>query len=205
MKRIFDIVVVLITAAFWMPIGALVATALVLSVGRPIFFTQLRPGLHGRIFKVYKFRTMTVERGQDGRLLPDEERIPRIGRLLRRLSIDELPQLLNVVKGDLSLVGPRPLMIDYLPLYNAEQARRHDVRPGLTGWAQINGRNSISWDEKFALDCWYVDNRSFWLDMKILWITLLKVIRMEGISQAGYATMPPFIGCSQSNRVSKDC
>jgi sugar transferase EpsL len=165
-----------------------------IGLGPPVFFRQQRPGLHCRPFFVYKFRTMTNERDSEGNLLPDAVRLTTFGRLLRKLSIDELPQLFNVLKGDLSLVGPRPLLMEYLPLYTPEQARRHAVKPGITGWAQVNGRNSLSWEEKFKLDVWYVDHQSFLLDLKILWMTFIKVITREGISQAGQATMEKYKG-----------
>lgn len=174
----------------------LVVTAILVRIklGSPVLFTQQRPGLLGQPFYVYKFRTMTEQRGADGLFLPDEVRLTPFGKLMRRLSLDELPQLLNVIKGDLSLVGPRPLLMQYLPLYSPEQARRHEVRPGITGWAQVNGRNAISWEEKFVLDVWYVDHQSFWLDLKILWMTFNKVFKREGISQEGQATMEVFRG-----------
>jgi len=163
-------------------------------LGSPVFFRQIRPGLHGRPFQMVKFRTMTDACAADGRLLPDVERLTTFGRFLRASSLDELPELWNVLKGDMSLVGPRPLLMDYLPLYSPEQLRRHDVRPGITGWAQINGRNALSWEEKFKLDVWYVSNRSMWLDIKILWLTVRKVLVRDGISAAGEATMPRFTG-----------
>jgi len=163
-------------------------------LGRPVFFHQTRPGLHGRPFRMIKFRTMTDARSGGGQLLPDEERLGTFGRFLRTTSLDELPELWNVLKGEMSLVGPRPLLMEYLPLYSKEQARRHDVRPGITGWAQVNGRNALSWEEKFKLDVWYVDHRSFWLDLRILWLTLCKVLARDGISAPGEATMPRFIG-----------
>lgn len=162
--------------------------------GAGVFFTQERPGRHGRIFKVIKFKTMTDARDASGRLLPDDKRITKIGRFIRSSSIDELPQLINVLKGDMSLIGPRPLLVQYLPLYSKEQARRHDVRPGITGWAQCHGRNAISWTEKFKLDIWYVDNCSFSVDMKIIAITIMKVLRRADISQQGRATMDFFDG-----------
>lgn len=163
-------------------------------LGSPVLFTQMRPGLHGKAFRMVKFRTMTDERGPDGALLPDEQRLTPFGHLLRASSLDELPELFNVLKGEMSLVGPRPLLIEYLPLYTPEQARRHEVRPGMTGWAQVNGRNAISWEDKFALDVWYVNHRSLWLDVKILWRTVHKVLVSDGISAAGEATMPKFTG-----------
>ncbi len=198
MKRIFD----LLAATF-----ALIALALPLAVlawqvrrklGSPVLFSQVRPGMHGEPFTMVKFRTMTDECGPDGQLLPDEVRLTPFGRLLRSTSLDELPELWNVLKGEMSLVGPRPLLMQYLPLYSSEQARRHEVRPGVTGWAQINGRNAISWDEKFKLDLWYVDNQSLWLDIKILWLTVKKVVVRDGISAAGEATMPAFTGSEKS-------
>lgn len=158
------------------------------------FFIQSRPGRNTKIFSLLKFKTMTDLKNSDGLLLNDEDRLTTVGSLIRSLSLDELPQLFNVLNGDMSLVGPRPLLVEYLPLYNKEQARRHEIRPGITGWAQINGRNAVSWKERFNLDIWYVDNISFRLDMKILWLTLLKVIRREGINASGTATMTPFKG-----------
>ncbi|QOT80690.1 sugar transferase [Cupriavidus basilensis] len=163
-------------------------------LGSPVFFQQVRPGLHGKPFQMIKFRTMTDARGPDGELLSDAERLTPFGRFLRSTSLDELPELWNVLKGDMSLVGPRPLLMDYLPLYTTEQARRHEVRPGITGWAQINGRNALSWDEKFALDVWYVEHRTFWLDLKILALTVKKVLVRDGINAAGEATMTRFTG-----------
>ncbi len=162
--------------------------------GAGAFFTQERPGKGGKIFKVIKFKTMTDERDADGNLLPDADRLTNVGRFVRSTSIDELPQLINVLKGDMALIGPRPLLVQYLPLYSKEQARRHDVRPGITGWAQVNGRNAISWTKKFELDVWYVDHCSFWLDVKIIFLTIKKVFVREGISQEGQATMEFFTG-----------
>ncbi|EAP77329.1 putative UDP-galactose phosphate transferase [Roseovarius nubinhibens ISM] len=166
-------------------------------MGSPVFFRQTRPGRHGIPFEMVKFRTMRDAIDADGRPLPDAERLTKLGRFLRSSSLDELPELWNVLKGEMSLVGPRPLLMEYLPLYSPEQARRHEVRPGVTGWAQVNGRNAISWDEKFALDVWYVDNRSLWLDLKIIWLTIRKVVKREGISAAGEATMSRFTGTKQ--------
>jgi lipopolysaccharide/colanic/teichoic acid biosynthesis glycosyltransferase len=163
-------------------------------LGSPVFFTQVRPGMHGKPFKMVKFRSMTSECGPDGQLLPDAVRLTAFGRWLRATSLDELPELWNVLKGDMSLVGPRPLLMEYLPLYSPEQARRHKVRPGITGWAQVNGRNAISWESKFKLDVWYVDNRTLWLDIKVLWQTVKKVVVRDGISAEGEATMPKFTG-----------
>lgn len=194
MKRCFDVLV----AGVALLILALPLLALALLVriklGKPVLFAQIRPGMHGKPFRMVKFRTMTDARGADGALLPDAERLPSFGRFLRATSLDELPELWNVLKGDMSLVGPRPLLMEYLPLYSKEQARRHDVRPGVTGWAQINGRNALSWEEKFELDVWYVAHQSFALDIKILWRTARKVLVREGISAAGEATMSRFTG-----------
>ena len=167
--------------------------------GGPIFFRQVRPGKGGKPFRMIKFRTMTDERDTDGELLPDSERLTAFGQFLRSTSLDELPELLNVLKGDMSLVGPRPLLMEYLLLYSERQARRHEVRPGVTGWAQINGRNALSWDEKFELDVWYVENRTLWLDIKILFLTVWKVLKRDGISQDGEATMSRFTGSSVQN------
>lgn len=197
MKRWFDLVfasVGLLILA--LPLFVLVCLVRI-KLGCPVFFTQIRPGLNGKPFKMIKFRTMTDARGADCRLLPDSERLTPFGSFLRSSSLDELPELWNVLKGDMSLVGPRPLLMEYLPLYSAEQARRHEVRPGITGWAQVNGRNALSWEEKFQLDVWYVDNHSLWLDLKILWMTLKKVILRDGISAAGEATMSRFTGSSK--------
>ena len=160
----------------------------------PVIFTQERPGLHGKIFKVIKFKTMTDERDADGNLLPDAQRLTKVGRFVRSTSIDELPQLINVLKGDMSLIGPRPLLPQYLPLYNKEQARRHEVRPGISGWAQCHGRNAISWTEKFKLDVWYVDHCTLWTDIKVIWITIMKVLKRADINEAGQATMEAFNG-----------
>jgi lipopolysaccharide/colanic/teichoic acid biosynthesis glycosyltransferase len=194
MKRLFDIVV----SAFALAVFLLPLLLLMLLVrwklGGPVLFRQVRPGKGGKPFEMVKFRTMTDARGPDGALLPDSERLTAFGRLLRSTSLDELPELWNVLKGDMSLVGPRPLLMDYLPLYSPEQARRHEMRPGITGWAQVNGRNALSWNEKFKLDVWYVDHASLWLDIKVLWLTVKKVVVREGISAAGEATMPRFTG-----------
>lgn len=193
-KRIFDILFSVIVFFFLCPVILLVALLIRLKLGAPVLFKQTRPGLHGKPFNILKFRSMLDATDKDGNTLPDEQRLTRFGRILRSTSLDELPGLINVLKGDMSLVGPRPLLMEYLPLYSAEQARRHDVRPGITGWAQVNGRNAISWEDKFKLDVWYVDNRSFWLDMKILFLTVKKVFVREGISAAGEATMSKFTG-----------
>jgi lipopolysaccharide/colanic/teichoic acid biosynthesis glycosyltransferase len=168
-------------------------------LGAPVLFRQVRPGLHGRTFEMVKFRTMTDVCDADGQLLPDAERLTPFGRFLRASSLDELPELWNVLKGDMSLVGPRPLLMEYLPLYTPVQRRRHNVRPGITGWAQVNGRNTLSWEEKFKLDVWYVDNRTLWLDIKILWLTVRKVLVRDGISAAGEATMPRFTGSAAAS------
>ena len=170
------------------------ALAVRLTMGSPVVFVQARPGYRGRLFDLLKFRTMTDDVDGRGKTLPDELRLTRTGRFLRRYSLDELPQLWNVLRGDMSLVGPRPLLVEYLPLYSPEQARRHEVRPGITGWAQINGRNAQSWEERLRLDVWYVDHRSLRLDAKILWLTFLKVLRSEGVNRPGHATMPRFTG-----------
>jgi len=195
LKRFFD---------FWISLVALIVISPILLVvtiwlhcankGAGAFFFQERPGKNAKIFKVIKFKTMTDERDAEGNLLPDEVRLTKVGRFVRSTSIDELPQLWNVIKGDMSLIGPRPLLVQYLPLYSPEQARRHEVRPGITGWAQVNGRNSISWKQKFEYDVWYVDHLSFWLDVKIILLTIKKVFVREGISHEGMATMEPFNG-----------
>ena len=194
MKRLFDLMI----SIFGLLVLALPLLALIWLIhrklGRPVFFAQLRAGIHCKPFKMVKFRTMTDERGSNGHLLPDSMRLTPLGRFLRSTSLDELPELWNVLKGDMSLVGPRPLLLEYLPLYSPKQARRHEVRPGITGWAQINGRNTLSWNEKFRLDVWYVEHQSFWLDLRIFLITIWKVLRREGISAAGEATMAPFTG-----------
>ncbi|RLQ88279.1 sugar transferase [Notoacmeibacter ruber] len=194
MKRLFDIVISASGLIILLLPMAILACLVAVKLGRPIFFRQDRPGMHGRIFQLVKFRTMTDERDSSGELLPDAQRLPPFGRWLRATSLDELPELWNVLKGEMSLVGPRPLLVQYLPLYSERQSRRHAVRPGLTGWAQINGRNALSWPEKFELDVWYVENQSFWLDLKILARTVAAVLKSSGISATGEATMPPFRG-----------
>ena len=194
MKRAFDILVAGVCLIAIMPVALLVAAAILIGMGRPVLFRQSRPGLHGRIFTLNKFRTMSESRDAAGNLLGDGSRLTPLGRLLRRTSLDEIPQLWNVLAGDMSLVGPRPLLIQYLPLYSESQRRRHDVRPGITGWAQVNGRNATSWEERFRLDVWYVDHRSFWLDLKILALTALRVFSGSGTSNPGHATMPEFKG-----------
>lgn len=195
LKRLLDFLSALLVLLVLWPVLLLIAIGLkVANKGAGAFFTQERPGKGGRIFRIIKFKTMTDERDGQGNLLLDAERLTKVGRLVRSLSVDELPQLLNVLKGDMAFVGPRPLLPQYLPLYSKEQARRHEVRPGITGWAQVNGRNAISWTKKFELDVWYVDHCSFWLDMKILFLTVKKVFVREGISQEGQATMEFFNG-----------
>ena len=194
MKRAFDVVAAAATLAILAAPMLAIAGAVRICLGKPVLFTQLRPGRHGIPFRLIKFRTMREAVDAEGRALPDEERLTRLGQFLRAASLDELPELWNVLRGDMSLVGPRPLLMEYLPLYTPEQARRHEVRPGITGWAQINGRNSLSWEEKFELDVWYVDHASFWLDLKIIALTVWKTLRCDGINQAGHATMPDFMG-----------
>ena len=194
-KRFFDFWVALIGVLLSSPL--LIVTAIWLhfaNKGAGAFFLQERPGLHGKIFKIIKFKTMTDERDAEGNLLPDAQRLTKVGRLVRSLSIDELPQLINVLKGDMALIGPRPLLPKYLPLYSPEQARRHEVRPGISGWAQCHGRNNLSWTEKFKLDVWYVDHVSLMTDLKVIWITIVKVLKRDGISQEGQATMEAFNG-----------
>jgi lipopolysaccharide/colanic/teichoic acid biosynthesis glycosyltransferase len=193
-KRLLDIVIAAAAGALLAPLMLVLALLVWCKLGRPVLFTQLRPGLHARPFRLVKFRTMTDARGADGALLSDAERLTPFGAFLRSTSLDELPELWNVLKGDMSLVGPRPLLVSYLPLYTAEQALRHTVRPGITGWAAISGRNTLGWEERLRLDVWYVEHRSLALDLRILAITLIKVIRREGISAAGEATMRPFRG-----------
>jgi sugar transferase EpsL len=194
MKRVFDILVASILLILLLPPLLILAAVIRFKLGTPILFSQIRPGLNGRPFKLYKFRTMTNTADADDNLLTDEDRLTPFGQLLRRTSLDELPELWNVLRGDMSLVGPRPLLMEYLPLYTQEQSRRHAVRPGITGWAQVNGRNLLSWDERFILDVWYVDHHSILLDIKILFITSKKVLKREGISAKGDATMPKFKG-----------
>ncbi len=204
LKRAFDLVVALAALAVLALPLLLVALLVAVFLGRPVLFRQQRPGLGGKPFWLYKFRTMTDACDAQGRLLPDEQRLTRLGRFLRRTSIDELPELINVIKGEMSLVGPRPLLMSYLDRYTPEQARRHEVRPGITGWAQVNGRNAISWEEKFELDVWYVDHASLSLDLKILAMTVWKTLRREGISAAGHATMPEFLGSRHSSAAHDD-
>lgn len=198
-KRAVDIIISLIAIMLLSPILLIVYILVNTKLGNPAIFKQERPGLHSRIFTMYKFRSMTDERDEDGELLPDVVRLTSFGKLLRKTSLDELPELFNILKGDMSFVGPRPLLVRYLERYNEEQARRHEVRPGLTGWAQINGRNAISWEEKFKLDVWYVDNWHLRLDLKIFILTFAKAFKREGISSVGEATMPEFMGPEMKN------
>jgi len=193
-KRLFDILLSLLLIILFTPLYLIVSLLIRIKMGRPVLFRQQRPGYKEKIFGIYKFRTMTNEKDEHGELLPDEQRLIGIGKTIRSLSLDELPQLFNVLKGDMSFVGPRPLLVEYLPLYNERQKKRHDVKPGITGWAQVNGRNAISWEEKFELDVWYVEHQSFWLDMKILWMTFLKVVKRSDISSGSSATMEKFRG-----------
>lgn len=198
MKRLLDLVLVLIAMPFWLLAMLLVMVAVRFKLGAPIFFSQTRPGLHGKPFTIFKFRTMTDASKAQGQLLTDAERLTDFGRFLRSSSLDELPEIINVLRGEMSLVGPRPLLMKYLPRYTADQARRHDVKPGITGWAQINGRNAISWEERFALDVWYVDHWNLTLDARILCRTLRQVLKREGISQDGHVTMTEFLGNQRS-------
>ena len=194
LKRLLDIIIASIALILLSPLYLYVAYKVRKNLGSPIIFRQVRPGLHGRPFEMIKFRTMTDERDAEGNLLPNEQRLPKFGKMLRATSLDEMPELWNVIKGDMSIVGPRPLLMDYLPLYNEEQAKRHKVRPGMTGYAQVNGRNSISWEKKFELDTWYVENQSIWLDFKIMFQTVKKVLVKEGINQSEEVTMTRFMG-----------
>lgn len=200
-KRLLDIAVSIVVLVLLSPLLIGVAIAIAITMGRPVIFRQPRPGLNGRVFGLRKFRTMTDARDENGNPLPDARRITRLGRFLRSTSIDELPELINVLKGEMSMVGPRPLLVDYLDRYTPEQARRHEVRPGITGWAQVNGRNAIGWEERFKLDLWYVEHQSLWLDLRICWATLASVLRREGISHAGEATMKPFLGSQTSGNL----
>jgi len=193
-KSIFDKALALILIVLFSSIYLIVSILILIKMGKPILFRQQRPGLHEKIFGIYKFRTMTNEKDEKGELLPDEQRLVGIGKFIRSTSLDELPQLFNVLKGEMSFVGPRPLLIEYLPLYNEKQKKRHTVKPGITGWAQVNGRNAISWEQKFDYDVWYVEHQSFWLDMKILWMTFLKVIKRSDISSDTTVTMEKFEG-----------
>ncbi|NOZ70957.1 MAG: sugar transferase [Chloroflexi bacterium] len=197
-KRLLDVILSLLALLLLSPLLAILALWVRIKLGSPIFFRQQRPGLHGKPFMLYKFRTMTDARNEQGDLLPDAERLTTLGRFLRSSSLDELPELWNVLKGEMSLVGPRPLLMKYLPRYTTEQARRHEVRPGITGWAQVNGRNALTWEEKFALDVWYVDHLSCWLDGKIIALTVWKIFKREGINQPGQATAAEFMGNVES-------
>lgn len=199
-KRLMDIVVASLLLIALSAVMLIVALLVRVKLGSPVLFKQRRPGLHGRPFHLYKFRTMSDEKDSLGNLLPDHLRLTPFGCRLRKWSLDELPQLLNVVRGELSLVGPRPLLMDYMPLYTEEQARRHHVRPGITGWAQVNGRNDVSWEERFQKDIWYVDNQSIWLDMKIMLLTVKKVVKSDGISNANHVTMPMFEGTTHNQK-----
>ena len=194
LKSLFDKTLALFLIIIFSPIYIVVSLLIFFKMGSPILFRQKRPGYKEKIFGIYKFRTMTNEKDVDGNLLPDDKRLVGIGKFIRSTSLDELPQLFNVLKGDMSFVGPRPLLEEYLPLYNEKQKRRHDVKPGITGWAQVNGRNAISWEQKFDYDVWYVDNQSFWLDIKILWLTFLKVVKRSDISSSTSSTMEKFTG-----------
>jgi len=196
-KRLIDFLAAAAGLFCLWPVLLVLAFLVRRKLGSPVVFSQVRPGLAGKPFRMYKFRTMTDATDHEGELLPDEVRLTAFGRFLRSTSLDELPELWNVLKGEMSLVGPRPLLMEYLPLYTAEQARRHEARPGITGWAQVNGRNAISWEDKFSLDVWYVDNQSLWLDMRILWMTVRKVLVREGIAAAGEATTTKFTGSAQ--------
>lgn len=201
MKRLIDVVAAAAGLILLSPVLIVVALLIRRQMGTPVLFRQTRPGLLGKPFNMVKFRTMRDAVDSSGNALPDSERLTVFGRFLRSTSLDELPELWNVLKGDMSLVGPRPLLMEYLPLYSPEQARRHEVRPGVTGWAQVNGRNALGWEEKFALDVWYVEHRSFWLDMRIIWLTLMKVVKRDGISAAGEATMRKFTGTEEQDSV----
>lgn len=194
MKRAFELLISCLALISSSLLMLLIVILIRLKLGSPVIFKKERPGLNGKPFFLYKFRTMTDEKDENGDLVPDEKRLTDFGKLLRKLSLDELPQLFNVMKGDVSFVGPRPLLMEYLPLYTSEQARRHDARPGMTGWAQVNGRNAISWEKKFELDVWYVENQSFLLDMKIIYLTLIKVCKQEAITQEGHVTTRKFVG-----------
>lgn len=194
MKRAFDFLVALFAVLLLSPVMLITALGVRIILGKPVIFNQARTGYRGRCFKIYKFRSMAELRDSAGELLPDYERLGRVGKLLRHSSLDELPQLLNVIRGDMSLVGPRPLLPEYLPLYNKEQARRHEVRPGITGWAQIHGRNALSWEDRFKLDVWYVDNGSFWLDLKIILATVLQMFHPTKVSGTEHEPMPKFTG-----------
>ena len=193
MNRFFNFILSALLLMFLSPLLLFLIVMVYITMGAPVFFVQERPGLHGKIFRIIKFRTMTEERNRDGQLLPDAGRLTKLGRFLRSMSLDELPELINVLKGEMSLVGPRPLLVEYLDRYSPEEARRHEVRPGITGWAQVNGRNAVNWEERLKMDVWYVDNHNFSLDLKILFLTVVKILSREGISWDGHATMPEFL------------
>ncbi|MDO7283906.1 sugar transferase [Shouchella clausii] len=203
-KRLIDIILALIILIVTSPIILITSILIKINMGSPVFFKQKRPGLNSEIFTIYKFKTMTEKRDEMGVLLPDEKRLTKLGRVLRKLSVDELPQLINVIRGDLSLVGPRPLLVEYLELYSPKQARRHNVKPGITGWAQVNGRNGISWEEKLDLDVWYVDNQSLWLDFKILALTIIKIFKTEDVNAKGHATTKKFEGSNKTTLEGKN-
>ncbi|MBN2895278.1 MAG: sugar transferase [Campylobacterales bacterium] len=198
LKPLLDRMFALLLLLLLWPLMLLIAALIRIQMGSPILFTQTRPGLHGALFRIYKFRTMSNETDASGAPLSDAERLRGIGKTIRSLSLDELPQLFNVLRGEMSFVGPRPLLPEYLPLYTPEQARRHEVRPGITGWAQVNGRNAISWEQKFAYDVWYVEHQSFWLDLKIAWLTVRKVLGRDGVSAQGHVSMEKFQGSPKS-------
>ncbi|GAA4440070.1 sugar transferase [Pontibacter saemangeumensis] len=204
LKLFFDKTVSLILIAILLPVLIFVGVLVLVFMGYPVFYRQKRPGLHGKVFNMYKFRSMTNATDANGVLLPNKDRLTAFGKFLRRSSLDELPELLNVLKGDMSLVGPRPLLVEYLSLYSAEQAKRHQVKPGITGWAQVNGRNAISWEQKFAYDVWYVEHHSFMLDIRILCKTLLKVVKSEGVNAAEHVSMPPFRGAATEKEGQQD-
>lgn len=193
-KSWLDFILALILLFISLPITVITILAIFIKIGRPLFFTQNRPGLHGKTFTIYKLRTMSNEKDSRGNLLPDAQRLKGVGKVIRSLSLDELPQLINILKGEMSFIGPRPLLPEYLPLYSKKQNRRHEVKPGITGWAQVNGRNAITWKEKFKLDVYYVDNISFWLDIKILMMTIIKVLRRDGVSAQNHVTMEKYDG-----------
>jgi sugar transferase EpsL len=200
MKRLFDFLISLILVFMLFPLFIMIAMVVKHKLGSPVLFRQMRPGFKGRPFEIYKFRSLTDEKDEKGNLLPDDERFTPFSSLLRRSSLDELPELINVLKGEMSLVGPRPLLMQYMDRYDEVQTRRHDVRPGITGWAQVNGRNALSWEEKFKMDIWYVGHQNFLLDLKILWLTLFQVFRREGIHQKGHVTTAEFMGSTKNDQ-----
>lgn len=204
-KRTIDFVLAIFGLVLMLPIMGILSLLVLATLGWPVLFTQVRPGLHERPFRMIKFRSMRGQRGADGKLLPDAARLTKLGRFLRASSLDELPEIWNVLVGDMSFVGPRPLLMEYVPLYSQEQRRRHHVRPGITGWAQVNGRNAISWQQKFEFDVWYVDNRSFLLDARILWLTIVRVLRSADVSQPGFATAEKFAGNASDEPSSEVC